>query len=212
MVNQLQYRPPSVTLATLPIESKLMAVLWMRFKDWKMVQQEALEHHHFPQKSLKGQKRVMDEVRFRLQHLRPVEIELMVELENMEEIRLLVHLAACRAYPLLLSFSRQVLREKLMVFDEEVQDADFHNHWEEQAVLHDSLYRLGETSRSQIRRAVYRFLAEVGVLIGVPPRTLNPVHPPSSLVQGIDGSPQPWLEALLLDEATIEMFLQENPV
>lgn len=209
MENHPKYRPPSVTLATQPTESKRLAELWLQLKDWKAVGQAAMEEQRFPQKSFAGKQRAIAEVGFRLQHLSATELELLVEQENPEDLRLLLHLAACRAYPFLFSFSRQVLREKLMVYDYEVQDSDFRSHWEENAVHHDSLDRLGETSRIQIRRAIYRFLAEVRVLVGNPPRTLNPVHPPKLLVDGLAGDSRPWLEALLLDDATIGDYL--NP-
>lgn len=206
----MSYRPPSVTLAVMRQESLQVARLWLEVQDWKVVRERVLQDKFFPQRSLTGQKRAFAEVRYRLQHLEPSELQALVAEEEILPQRLWVHLAACRAYHFLQSFSRNVLREKIKVYDWELRESDFIRHWEEEALDHPELERLSQVSRKDIGRAILRFLTEVGLVTGSPARNLNPLVPPLGMVQEVIHQPGAWLETLMLEDSQIQALLENH--
>ena len=156
------YRMPTVTFAAMTDVSAKIAKLYLELQDWKALQIIMLEERKLPQKTLAGQKRVFAEIRFQLEHLSEEEMLLLSQSELVTQ-RLLIHLAACKAYRFLHNFIVSVLREKMLVYDNILNNFDFHRFWDEESLLHPEVARLGEVSQQQIRRAVFRFLAEIGL-------------------------------------------------
>lgn len=153
---------PTVTLAAMTDVSAEMARGFLACGDWMVLQRRILEEGRLPQKSLSGRSRAFAEIRYRLRQLSEEQLGLLGVTELVTQ-RLLIHLAACRAYPFLHEFTVQVLREKAQVRDFVLNVFDFERFWEQQALTRPQVARLGEVSRKQIRRAVFRFLAEVGL-------------------------------------------------
>ena len=152
---------PTVTFAAMTDVSVKIAKLYLELQDWKAVQVIMLEERALPQKTLSGQKRVIAEIRFQLEHLSEEEMLLLSQSELVTQ-RLLIHLAACKAYKFLHNFIVSVLREKMLVYDDTLNNFDFYRFWDEESLLHPEVSRLGEVSQQQIRRAIFRFLAEIG--------------------------------------------------
>ena len=166
MTSKTSYRMPTVTFDSNCDVSMDIAKRLQSGKTWKELKADMLEEGLMPQKTLTGRKRVLDEIHYRLQHLHPEEMELLSNTELSTE-RLLIHLASCRAYPFLREFVIQVLREKVLVLDLTLEVYEFERFWEQEAQTRPEVERLSSVSKNQIRRAIYRFLVEVGILESV---------------------------------------------
>ena len=94
---------PTVTFAAMTNVSVKIAKLCIELQDWKAVQVIMLEERALPQKTLSGQKRVFAEIKFQLEHLSGEEMLLLSQSELVTQ-RLLIHLAACKAYRFLQNF------------------------------------------------------------------------------------------------------------
>ena len=84
---------------------------------------------------------------------------------------------------------------------------DFHKFWEEESLLHPEVARLGDVSQQQIRRAVFRFLAEIGLTdSNKEPRIQTPwvSHELGKIIGG--GNPE-WLKIFLLSDQQIKDYL-----
>jgi len=200
------YRMPTVTFAAMTNVSVKIAKLCIELQDWKAVQVIMLEERALPQKTLSGQKRVFAEIKFQLEHLSGEEMLLLSQSELVTQ-RLLIHLAACKAYRFLQNFIVRVLREKMLVYDDSLNNFDFHKFWEEESLLHPEVARLGDVSQQQIRRAVFRFLAEIGLTdSNKEPRIQTPwvSHELGKIIGG--GNPE-LLKIFLLSDQQIKDYL-----
>ena len=197
---------PRVSLAAMTDVSVKIAKLYLELQDWKALQIIVLEERKLPQKTLAGQKRVIAEIRFQLEHLSEEEMLLLSQSELVTQ-RLLIHLAACKAYRFLHNFTVSVLREKMLVYDDVLNNFDFHKFWEEESLLHPEVARLGDVSQQQIRRAVFRFLAEIGLTdSNKEPRIQTPWV--SHELGKVIGRKNPeWLKIFLLSDQQIKDFL-----
>ena len=200
------YRMPTVTFAAMTDVSVKIAKLYLELHDWKALQIIMLEERKLPQKTLAGQKRVFAEIRFQLEHLSEEEMLLLSQSELVTQ-RLLIHLAACKAYRFLHNFIVSVLREKMLVYADTLNNFDFHRFWDEESLLHPEVARLGEVSQQQIRRAVFRFLAEIGLTdSNKEPKIQTPWV--SHELGTIIGNKNPeWLKIFLLSDQQIKDFL-----
>ena len=197
---------PTVTFAAMTDVSVKIAKLYLELQDWKALQIIMLEERKLPQKTLAGQKRVIAEIRFQLEHLSEEEMLLLSQSELVTQ-RLLIHLAACKAYRFLHNFTVSVLREKMLVYDDILNNFDFNRFWDEESLRHPEVARLGEVSQQQIRRAVFRFLAEIGLIdSNKEPRIQTPWV--SHELGKIIGEENPeWLKIFLLSDQQIKDFL-----
>ena len=197
---------PTVTFAAMTNVSVKIAKLCIELQDWKAVQVIMLEERALPQKTLSGQKRVFAEIRFQLEHLSEEEMLLLSQSELVTQ-RLLIHLAACKAYKFLHNFIVSVLREKMLVYDNTLNNFDFHRFWDEESLLNPEVSRLGEVSQQQIRRAVFRFLAEIGLTdSNKEPKIQTPwvSHELGTVI--VRKNPE-WLKIFLLSDQQIKDFL-----
>ena len=200
------YRMPTVTFAAMTDVSVNIAKLYLELHDWKASQIIMLEDRKLPQKTLAGQKRVFAEIRFQLEHLSEEEMLLLSQSELVTQ-RLLIHLAACKAYKFLHNFIVSVLREKMLVYDDTLNNFDFYRFWDEESLLHPEVSRLGEVSQQQIRRAVFRFLAEIGLTdSNKEPKIQTPwvSHELGTVI--VRKNPE-WLKIFLLSDQQIKDFL-----
>ena len=201
-MSKKSYRMPTVTLAAMTDISTCIAKRFLALRDWKALLVIMLEDKLLPQKTLTGQKRVFAEIRFRLEHLNEEEMDLLANSELLTQ-RLIIHLAACRAYQFLHIFIVQVLREKMQVYDFSLNIFDFQRFWDEEATLHPEVERLGDVSQQQIRRAVFRFLAETGLTDSNKEPKLQTPWVSHELVRVIGRNNPEWLKIFLLSDQQI---------
>jgi len=202
MARDSSYRMPTVTFAANCDVSMDIAKRLQSGKTWKELKADMLEEGLMSQKTLTGRKRVLDEIHYRLQHLHPEEMELLSNTE-LSTGRLLIHLASCRAYPFLREFVIQVLREKVLVLDLTLQVYEFERFWEQEAQTRPEVERLSSVSKNQIRRAIYRFLIEVGILESVKQPNIQTPWVSSELGEIFKGKDKGWLKLFMLNEQQI---------
>ena len=205
MARDLSYRMPTVTFAANSDVCMDIAKRLQTGKTWKELKADILQEGLMPQKTLSGRKRVLEEIHYRLQHLNSVEMELLSNTE-LSTGRLLIHLASCRAYPFLREFVIQVLREKVLVLDLTLQVFEFERFWEQEAQLHPEVDRLGIVSKNQIRRAIYRFLVELGILESVKQPNLQTPWVSKELGEILKNDDLGWLKLFLLTDEQIKEF------
>ena len=203
MARDSSYRMPTVTFAAMSDVSMDIAKRLQAGTSWKELKEEILQEGLMPQKSLSGRKRVLNEIHYRLQHLHPEEMELLSNTE-LSTGRLLIHLAACRAYPFLMELMIQVLREKILVHDLILQVYEFELFWEQEAQTHPEVDRLGTKSKDEIRRAIYRFLVEVRILESVKNPQLQTPWVSSELAAILKKDDAGWLKLFLLTDKQIQ--------
>ena len=200
------YRMPTVTFAAMTNVAVDITKLYLELQDWKTLQIILLEERKLPQKTLAGQKRVFAEIRFQLEHLSEEEMILLSQSELVSQ-RLLIHLAACKAYRFLRNFIVGVLREKMLVYDNFLNHFDFHKFWDEESLLHPEVARLGEVSQQQIRRAVFRYLAEIGITDSIKEPKIQTPWVSHELGTVIARTNPEWLKIFLLSDQQINDFL-----
>ena len=160
----------------------VLARIYREKTNWTETVQTALDENLLQRNTLASRRRILREVRQRLVTLHDSTIAGFPE-ASPEEKRAIALLAVCKCYPFVFSFIRDVLREKLAVFDNELTLSDFHSFWNALSVKHPELDEITVNSRKKLRQVLFRILAEAGLLKS----TRNPVITPIFLTPVLEG-------------------------
>jgi hypothetical protein len=97
--------------------------------------------------------------------LSPAELDLL-RCGTLEEQRALLWIAVCRRYPFIAEFAVQVLRERYLSLQPDLQYPDFDAFFNRQADWHPELERLTPSTRQKLRQILFKMLKESALLVG----------------------------------------------
>ncbi|BDD02223.1 hypothetical protein PEPS_45030 (plasmid) [Persicobacter psychrovividus] len=80
--------------------------------------------------------------------------------------KLLALLAVCKVYPFIRDFILEVLRNKVLLFDDQLSRLDYDRFFENKKELHDEVLALSENTERKVRRAIFGILLEAGLIEG----------------------------------------------
>lgn len=149
-------------------------------------------------------KRVRQELQKRAHQLSDKQADLLLHGMS-EEQQHLAFWAACKTYPLLFDFVRDVVREKFMVNDTHLHYGDFQAFAHRQAAYHPQLERVSETTFRKGRQIVFRMLEEAGLIAG---KRMHKIIQPQlyslRFLEAIAPDPPQWRFCLLLDDDRLQ--------
>ena len=105
-------------------ESVEVAELYLQDHDWDSVKERALEENILQFRKISSSKRSLQEILKRLWNLEEEELEFLIE-TNTKEQKQLLWLAICKTYRFIRDFAIEVIRDKFLRLDMEVNHADF---------------------------------------------------------------------------------------
>jgi len=197
------YRMPSVTLGVMPEESRRIAEIYLTQHNWNDCRSIYLNDDVMTQKTLAGRKRVFSEIKYRLQQFSEDEL-LAFKSADLNDQKLLIYLAACRGYPFLKDWVLEVLREKFISGDHLLRDYEFEQFWDQKSSIYPQVQNLGESSKSGIRKAVFRFLAEVEIFRSSKDLVIQAPRISHLLVRLLKVNSIAWLKIFLLSDKEIQ--------
>jgi hypothetical protein len=144
-------------------ESRITIGLRLRSLEWKAVRSTILAENLFQLPTLATAKRVSAEVCKRLQNLSARECDLL-STGNSREATAMAWLAACRTYPLIAVFARDLLRVRFHEGNTKLASTMVADFIEEQARWHPELEATTAGTRRKLRQVMMRMARESGML------------------------------------------------
>lgn len=149
--------------ALLSREATVAAPLYLETRDWAAVRAAIGEDNLLQARTASSGFRVAREVAQRLAVLTDDELELLVDASATERGHLL-WAAACRRYELIGAFAEEVVRERFLLMKPTLAHEAFDSFVRNQAVWHEELAELKESTLQKLRQTVFRMLVEAGIL------------------------------------------------
>lgn len=119
-------------------------------------------------------KRQFQELRKRIKVLTLSQIEVLSE-GSIDEQKQITHLALCKTYGIYRDFVTEVLYDKVLVYDNQLQELDYNSFISKKKMDHPELDTLAETTQNKVRQVIYRMLQQVGIIDSVTnPSILTP--------------------------------------
>ena len=119
----------------------------------------------------------------------------------------LAFLAICKAYPLIYDFVVEVVREKFVVLDFILTDANYQTFINRKSELHDELLEFSPSTLKKGRQVIWRILEQAGMITDTTERKIIPqfVHP--KVVQVIKSEDPGLLKIFLYSDHQIKNLI-----
>jgi hypothetical protein len=154
----------SFTGASLSIsESVKIAEVFLRLRDWGAVKSEVKGANLIQARTQSSIQRVYQELQPRLAQLSLEQIGLLVE-GNPQEQKQLLWFAVCKRYEYIREFASEVVREKFLRLDFELNEFDYDAFYNRKADWHPELDQLKDTSRQKMKTRIFRMLLEAELI------------------------------------------------
>jgi hypothetical protein len=154
----------SFTGASLSIsESVKIAEVYLRLRDWAAVKAEVKEANLIQARTQSSIQRVYQELQPRLAHLSLDQLEPLVE-GNPQEQKQLLWFAVCKRYEYIREFATEVVREKFLMLDFQLNEFDYDAFYNRKADWHPELDELKATSRQKMKTRIFRMLLEAEII------------------------------------------------
>lgn len=139
-------------------------------------------------KKVSGQKK-MQEYTSRIRTLTTNQLQLLAH-GNLNSQRQMAYLSICKSYGFIRDFVVEVLRDKMLLFDYQIEDSDYLSFWRRKAELHPRMESFTENSKKKIRQITLRILAESDI---------------------IDSTSNKMIKIQIIDPAVEKVILDDNP-
>jgi len=162
MIENKKYKL-SFTAASLSIsESIKIAEVYLGRNDWKETKKIVEENNLLQSRTRSRTIRVYRELAQRLQLLSNEQLELLVE-GNTQEQKYLLWFAVCKRYRLIQEFAIEVVREKFLSMNYELNELDYDAFFNRKADWHEELDQITELTKNKLKQVIFRMLREVGI-------------------------------------------------
>ena len=153
----------SFTAASLSIsESIKIAEVYLECNDWKETKRIVEENNLLQSRTRSRAIRTYRELAQRLQLLSNEQLELLVE-GNTQEQKYLLWFAICKRYRLIQEFAIEVIREKFLSMNYELNELDYDAFFNRKADWHEELDQITDSTTNKLKQVIFRMLRETGI-------------------------------------------------
>ena len=163
-------------------ESVRLATLFVEFGNWNPVKDLVADQNLLQTRTQKSSEMLCREICSRLKTLSEKELNLLVN-GTVKDKGYILWLALCRRYKFIRDFAVEVLREKLLNLEMELQIEDFEVFFNQKAELHDELVTLKPMTKVKGRRTLFKMLREADLLSTE--NRIYPALPSTSLINTV---------------------------
>jgi hypothetical protein len=185
---------------TMAVARQLQAV-----RDWKLVTAAARAENLLRQRTDASTRRLLREIRYRLDELSPAELDFLVAADPRDQ-RLLLFVAVCRRYRFIREFTVEVLCLKAQSAENQLYPGDIVRFIDDRATVSPEVEKLTDISRAKVRQVILRILAESGLMDSTASRKLLRPMPSRPLAKMIAKTNSMQLRWLLLSEQEIRQI------
>jgi hypothetical protein len=140
-----------------------IADLYLKCRDWSDVSEISKKENILQAHTGKSGIRTSREVIQRIQTLTEDQMVLLVE-GNLVDQKQILWLAVCKHYPLIMEFAVQVVRERVLHLNFQLDPADWDKFFNSKAEWNDDLEQLTTSTKDKLRQVIFRMMHEADIL------------------------------------------------
>ena len=167
----------------------MVAETYLETNDWASVKKYVIENNTMQKSTQKTGLRIFNEIQKRLKNLTEEELAYFKD-ASMEEVKILSFVACIKTYKLIYEFALEVVREKFLLFDYNIEPSDYISFYESKEVSSKKLSTISEMTQYKLRQVMYLMFAEVNL---------------------IESTKNLYITKPLLSEALITILLKDSP-
>lgn len=182
-------------------ESVKVAMLYLDTFDWTKVRKMVVQENILQARTLASSQRVSREICTRLKLLTPQEMQVLIG-DSIQDQAYILWLAVCRRYRFIYEFAVEVIREKFLSLQYELQHEDFDAFFNEKASWNEDLEHLSDSTRKKVRQVLFKIMREAGLLS--PEHCIIPAILSSGVLKAVKSSSSQDLDVFPVDESGLK--------
>ena len=202
----MQYRLSYTGASLMHNESMKLAECYAELKDWELVKKEVEENNLLQKNKISTIKRVFIELKGRLQKLTPLQFDFLLDSDSTSQ-RLMIFIGICKSYNFIGEFVVEVLRYKMMTFDNALLDSDYHRFYETKSITNEELENATEATQKKLRTQIFKILEEAGLINSTKDKWITPPMLTRSLINPIIKEDPNLLKFLLVSDLDIKRWI-----
>ncbi len=144
-------------------ESVLAADLFAKSKDWANVRDEIIKTNLFQCRTQSTLKRVCREVLSRISLLSMEQLGIVHNGSRPEQLQIL-WVAVCKRYDFIREFAVEVIREKFLLMDDTLAEADYTIFFDNKAEWHEEIERLKDSTQKKLKQVLFKILRDAEII------------------------------------------------
>lgn len=171
-------------------------------KGWAETEEAIYSGNLFLRNRKNTVKRMLQEIRKRLESLTPGQRALVTE-GDYDTAKQIIALAIFKTYPFLAEFAITVMREKYLTYDRHLYEADYRHFYDQITLLDPAAGELAESTQRKIRTATFLIFTQIGMLNNTKERLIVQPILQAAVLQAIREDNPHWLRCFLFSERDI---------
>lgn len=188
-------------------ESIEVAEIYLQDPDWETVRERALEENVLQFRKLSSAIRSLQEVLKRLKNLEEEELDFFVN-TNTKNQKQLLWIAVSKTYRFIRDFAIEVIRDKFLRLDMELNYSDFDIFYFNKAEQDPHLEELTEQTRKKCRTVLFQIMREAGIITAN--NLIIPTMFSEQLVNVVKQFDPEYLYAFPITEGDIQRLLSDE--
>lgn len=148
-------------------------------------------------------KRILQELQKRIAQLTSEQLAILAngDFTNQKQI---AFLSICKTYGFIRDFVVEVLRDKLLVFDDQISEGEYITFFRKKAELYPEMESLTEVTQKKLRQVVFTILEQTNLIDSVKNKIIQPQILDPKVIQAIIEDDPQWLKVFMINDMEIQ--------
>ena len=146
------------------------------------------------------------EVRKRLEKLTDGQISILINGDLIAQ-KQIAFLAVCKHYAFIRDFTIEVIRDKVLMFDFQLQESDYNSFINGKLLLHPELEEFSESTLKKARQVMYRILEQAGIINNAAEKNILPQILQQDVINVIAKEDPAWLKIFMMSDKDIKQLM-----
>ena len=146
------------------------------------------------------------EVRKRLEKLTDGQISILINGDLIAQ-KQIAFLAVCKHYAFIRDFTIEVIRDKVLMFDFQLQESDYNSFINGKLLLHPELEEFSESTLKKARQVMYRIFEQAGIINNAAEKNILPQILQQDVINVIAKEDPAWLKIFMMSDKDIKQLI-----
>jgi hypothetical protein len=204
-------------MSTTPKYTLSFTALSLRLNEMVKVAKTAYENDISDLKELRKSGVVFNSVKTKTSNTEFLEIRKRLEKLTPEQISILIHgdlisqkqiafLAVCKHYEFIRDFAIDVIRDKALVYDYQINESDYNSFINGRIHIHPELEEFSETTLKKAKQVLFRILEQAGIIDTAVNKRIQPQLIQSDVMKAITKDYPAWLKIFMMSDKDIKQL------
>lgn len=145
------------------------------------------------------------EVRKRLETLTPDQTAILIRGDLISQ-KQIAFLSVCKRYTFIRDFAVDVIRDKVLVFDYQLNESDYKSFINSKLSLHPELEEFSESTLKKAKQVMYRILEQAGIINNPVDKQIQPQILQQDVINATVRDDPAWLKIFMMSDKDIKQL------